>query len=116
VWPEVELERMQKAAEHLVGSHDFSSFGSPPRIGGKTIRNVFHAVWNEDQEDLVFEIVANAFLFRMVRRLVSIQVLVGQGVLEPEEVLKYLETKSPSYVKGLAPPQGLTLMEVIYSA
>ena len=116
VWPEAQLERMQDAAVHLLGSHDFSSFGSSPRTGGRTVRDVYQAVWKTEQENLVFEIVANAFLFRMVRRLVSIQVSIGQGALEPDVVLNYLENRSPSFVKGLAPPQGLTLMEVVYSA
>jgi len=116
VWPAAALESMQQAAAHLLGSHDFSSFGTPPRAGGATIREVFRAVWREEQNDLVFEISANAFLFRMVRKLVSVQVSVGQGVLEPDVVRRCLENRLPSLVKGLAPPHGLTLMEVIYSA
>jgi tRNA pseudouridine38-40 synthase len=116
VWPEANLERLQQAAMHLLGSHDFSSFGTPPRTGGITMRDVFRAEWQEENENLVFEIVANAFLYRMVRRLVSIQVSIGQGILEPGVILQYLDDRLPSLVKGLAPPQGLTLMEVVYSA
>jgi tRNA pseudouridine38-40 synthase len=65
-------------------------------------------------DELVFEIVANAFLFRMVRRLVGFLVAVGQGMHPPEAVSECLESGSKELVKSLAPPHGLTLVEVIY--
>ncbi len=115
VWPDATMERMQQAADYLLGSHDFSPFGTSPRTGGTTIRDVVCAKWLMENDYLVFEIVANAFLFHMVRRLVSILVLVGQGVAEPDVVRRCLENRMPLPAKGLAPPQGLTLMEVSYS-
>ncbi len=114
VWPAVDIDRLQEAAKFLAGSHDFAAFGTPPRAGGKTQRNVLRAGWTQEPANLVFEIQANAFLYRMVRRLVSFQVAVGQGGVEPLEMQKCLEGGSSSQVKGLAPPQGLTLVEVIY--
>jgi tRNA pseudouridine38-40 synthase len=114
VWPPVELGRLQRAAARLQGSHDFVAFGTPPRVGGVTTRKVLKATWAQEQDSLVFEVVANAFLYRMVRRLVSFQVAIGQGELEIEAVLKCLESGSSKLVKGLAPSQGLTLVEVIY--
>jgi tRNA pseudouridine38-40 synthase len=114
VWPVATLGRMQQAADHLLGSHEFSHFGTPPRAGGTTVRDVFYAKWLEESEYIVFEIVANAFLFHMVRRLVSTLVSVGQGVAEADVIYRCLEDGIPLPVKGLAPPQGLTLMEVSY--
>jgi tRNA pseudouridine38-40 synthase len=114
VWPGLQVVRLQEAAIYLLGSHDFSSFGTPPVARGKTVRDVFRSEWQEDRDNLVFEITANAFLFRMVRRLVSVQVSIGQGLLEPNVVRQYLENRLLTPVRGLAPPQGLTLMEVVY--
>ncbi len=114
IWPAIVVDRMQQAAVHLLGSHDFSCFGTSSRAGGTTVRNVLEAFWKEDQSGIAFEIVANGFLFHMVRRLVYVQTSIGQGNLEPDMILKCLENRSPSLVKGLAPPQGLTLMEVVY--
>jgi tRNA pseudouridine38-40 synthase len=65
-------------------------------------------------DELVFEITANAFLFRMVRRLTGFQVAIGQSLLEPQAIWECLERGSTELVKFLAPPAGLTLVEVLY--
>ncbi len=119
VWPAIELERLQQAATFLAGIHDFGAFGTPPRTGGTTVRTVSRAAWLQERTDLIFEIVADAFLYRMVRRLVGLQVAIGQGVLQIESLHNLLKAAgsegTPSLVKPLAPPQGLYLVEVLYS-
>lgn len=67
-----------------------------------------------DQQRLVFDITADAFLFRMVRRLVSFIVAVGQGKHDEKEIKSLLETPPIYPIQGLAPPQGLILLEVTY--
>jgi tRNA pseudouridine38-40 synthase len=115
VWPAVSLDRLQQAATYLVGTHDFAAFGTPPRAGGVTIRQVFQAGWQQQQDSLVFEIRANAFLYRMARRLVGFQVKIGQGLKEPEAVKQHLEDRLLTMVKEVAPACGLTLVEVVYA-
>lgn len=119
VWPAVDLESMARAAGQLVGLHDFAAFGTPPRAGGSTWRTVYHASWNSvenhwDSPDLVFEITGDAFLFRMVRRLVYIQAAVGQGKLDAKVIQHSLENPPEAQLQGLAPPNGLFLMAVSY--
>lgn len=118
VWPAVDIALMQQAAAELVGAHDFGAFGTPPRAAGATIRNVLHAGWDQaqlDPQDLVFEITANAFLYHMVRRLVGFQVRIGQKAEPLQALHTYLELGRLGSVTGMAPPQGLTLVEVIYA-
>ncbi len=115
VWPPVQLERLQAIAGRLVGSRDFAAFGTPPRAGGSTVRTVHTSWWQCDGEDLIYEIVANAFLYHMVRRLVYAQVVVAQGILAEQEVFDRLEGTNRTMLQGIAPPQGLVLAEVIYS-
>lgn len=108
---------MNSAAAHLVGSHDFAAFGSAPsgREEETTVREVLKAAWREDGRDgLVFTIEANAFLFRMVRRLVLALVRVGQGQLSANEFLGILESRDAQRIKGLAPACGLCLVNVTY--
>ena len=114
VWPGPDLELLQGAAAYLPGSHDFVAFGTPPRPGGTTVREVFQAEWRSEGDALVFEITANAFLYHMVRRLVSFQVSIGQGKLPPDAFSSYLDCEAPELVQGLAPPHGLTLERVLY--
>jgi tRNA pseudouridine38-40 synthase len=114
VWPAVELARLQAAATLMVGEHDFSAFGTPPRPNSSPIRAVWQAEWQQSDAGLRFEVTANAFLYHMVRRMVFIQVLVGQGKLALEDVRRGLET-GISPAPGMAPAHGLMLTEVMYS-
>lgn len=114
VWPAVSLEDLQGAAVGFEGTHDFAAFGSPPRAGGSTVRTVTRAAWSQEGLDWAFEVEANAFLYHMVRRMVSLQVELAQGRSDGRRVVDYLSEPSGLSVQGLAPPNGLTLVEVIY--
>src|SRR5574338_631645 len=71
IWPPCEVGALQAAARLLHGNHDFAAFGTPPRPGGSTIRTVFQAEWQPQEEGILwFEVTANAFLYHMVRRMV----------------------------------------------
>ncbi len=113
VWPPVELEKLQAAAGLLPGTHDFAAFGAPTRPGGPTVRTVWQAGWKPAEGGWAFEIQANAFLYHMVRRLVFLQVQVGQGLLALQDFENGLKACQPQ-VPGLAPPNGLVLVEVLY--
>lgn len=114
VWPEPAPGVLEQSASTLVGKHDFAAFGTPPRTGGSTVRTVSYAAWKAQDDGVIFEIVANAFLYHMVRRLVFVQVAAAQGRLEVDTVLSSLDSHTAQPVQGLAPPQGLALVEVAY--
>jgi tRNA pseudouridine38-40 synthase len=114
VWPAVALESLQQVAGLLIGAHDFAAFGTPPRAGGSTMRTVYAADWVQDGSDLTFEVSANAFLYRMVRRMVFTQILVAQDRLAVQDFARRLQQVPQKIVQGLAPPQGLTLLAVVY--
>mgnify|MGYP002261030289 CR=1 FL=1 len=77
------------------------------------MRTVHAASWKKNGDEWTFEITADAFLYRMVRRLVFVQVAVGQGRLSFEELERSLADRR-KLLAGLAPPNGLTLVEVRY--
>jgi tRNA pseudouridine38-40 synthase len=114
VWPAPDLERMRSVSEALVGRHDFGAFGSPPGAGDNTVRHVIRAEWSADEDGLAFGIEADAFLFRMVRRLVSAMVAVGQGRAPLEVIDDLLENPKRRWQLGLAPARGLCLEQVTF--
>lgn len=119
VWPAIDLKVVQQEALALIGQHDFSAFGSASKKNGSTIRTVYSASWKSwipepDLAGLEFEIVANGFLYRMIRRLVFLQVEVGHARYETGMVKKYLDIADQNIIQGLAPPNGLTLMGIAY--
>lgn len=115
VWPELCLEPMQQAATFLPGEHDFAAFGSPLKPGGSTLRTIFSAAWQPGSQGLCFDILGDAFLYRMVRRLVSFLVAIGQAKFPPDAMQEALQNPASARVMGLAPARGLTLVEVLYA-
>jgi tRNA pseudouridine38-40 synthase len=114
VWPEASLDSLQNCAQILVGEYDFAAFGTPPKEGGVTIRQVFGASWQAQADNYIFEVAANAYLYHMVRRMVSIQVEIGQGKRTQESLKRYLLGDSEEMIQGLAPAHGLFLTHVQY--
>lgn len=105
---------MQAASQALVGRHDFATFGTDPDDGDNTVRTVSRADWLVREADLIFEIQADAFLYRMVRSVTGALKLVGTGDLTPEALADLLSARDRAQCPPLAPPNGLCLMEVLY--
>jgi tRNA pseudouridine38-40 synthase len=115
VWPAPDFDLLLAAAGELIGIHDFAPFGSATSPDGSTIREVQQALWKQQGPRLTFEVTANAFLYHMVRRMVFVQVSVGQGKLEAGIISRVLQAPhSYPIFQGLAPSQGLSLVEVNY--
>ncbi len=122
VWPPVDVEMLGEAGQLFLGTHDFSAFGSPTTPRGGTVRTVMRAEWSQvhDSEDeWRFEVQADAFLYRMVRRLVFVQVAVAQGKVPVQAIARALAGPLPAgkaneLLAGLAPAHGLMLVDVTY--
>jgi tRNA pseudouridine38-40 synthase len=71
------------------------------------------ARWLAQNDEWYFDVWADSFLYRMVRRMVYVQVAAAQGRLDVEALVAALEG-SGDLPAGLAPACGLTLMEVAY--
>jgi tRNA pseudouridine38-40 synthase len=116
VWPAMDSGALIKNAEIFLGTHDFAAFGSPTSEMGTTIRTVTRSEWRKKPDgEWQFEVRADAFLYRMVRRMVFVQVAVAQGKSSAKEIRSALmgQGKLPS---GLAPAHGLTLTAIEYGS
>lgn len=113
-WAELDLAAMQRAADGLLGRHDFGAFGQAPVDGGHTRRHIFKADWVAAGDEWHFIIEANAFLQHMVRRLVAALIQVGENRVGVQELLAHLDQNRRRWQGNLAPPAGLTLLEVRY--
>lgn len=122
--PALALNSMNEAAARLVGTHDFASFGTPPRGDrGTTRRTVFESVWLDDPAPLhlegqarllAYRIEADAFLYRMVRSVAATLIEVGLGRLSLETFEAVFQARDRARVHHLAPAHGLTLIRVHY--
>lgn len=110
----LDAQRMQQAANYLIGQHDFSSFRSSQCQAISPVRSL-HALTVERSRDfVVIELTANAFLHHMVRNIVGQLVLVGQGKHEPKQVEAVLEQCDRTLAAPTFAAAGLYFSKVEY--
>ncbi len=122
-WP-LELDRMSRAADLILGEHDFASFqaSDPDRaaredVSGEplsTVRTIFDSVWSRTPETLLYRITGSGFLHHMVRNIVGTMVDVGRGALEPSDIADILASRDRCNAGPTAPASGLFLVSVEY--
>ena len=118
IWPAINGGTLNETVKLFLGTHDFSAFGSPTTPRGGTVRTVMEAGWSQAKEDeWHFEVQADAFLYRMVRRLVFVQVALVQGKVSAKAITNSIvePASAEALPAGLAPAHGLTLVEVAYA-
>lgn len=116
VWPEPDFDRLHRVAEMFIGKRDFGAFGKAPTPGGHTVRTISKAEWRLNGAESCLILEADAFLYRMVRRIVGANLQVGWGEKRPEDVEQSLSNPAQKWVGKLAPAKGLSLEVVYYEA
>lgn len=109
----LDIDAMDNASQLIIGVHDFATFGQPPQ-GTNTVREVFSAQWRRVDDLIIFNIVATAYLKRMVRSLVGTLKAVGDGSWTLEEFEQAFLAKNRERAGKTAPACGLFLMSVLY--
>jgi tRNA pseudouridine38-40 synthase len=101
---------MAATATAFVGSHDFSAFGGADK---QPIRTVHRVRVKRSGRSVTIEVVGNAFLRQMVRRMVAALLRVGLGRATAADVEAALANVGQRAFDGdTAPPHGLVLWRV----
>ena len=108
------VDRMREAATALVGRHDFKSFQASGSLVKSTIRELRNLDIKQGGAFVSISVVADGFLRHMVRIIVGTLIEIGRGKMEPEEMSKILVSKDRRLAGPTAPPEGLTLVKVMY--
>ncbi|XP_029802135.1 tRNA pseudouridine synthase-like 1 isoform X1 [Suricata suricatta] len=126
----LDIDAMQEAAQHLLGTHDFSAFQSAGSPATSSVRTLRRASVSPDlgspfvlpQENRLqfwnLEFESQSFLYRQVRRMTAVLVAVGLGALMPAQVKGILESRDPlgRHQTRVAPAHGLFLKSVQYGS
>ena len=116
VFRPLQLQPMREAAEHLVGTHDFTAFRAAA-CQAKSPLKTMHAVRIEQRGDLfMFTLHANAFLHHMVRNIVGSLIYVGNGNQQPEWLAQILQSGNRHLAAPTFMPDGLYLAKIDYDA
>ncbi|XP_078669830.1 tRNA pseudouridine synthase-like 1 [Branchiostoma floridae x Branchiostoma belcheri] len=129
----LDIEAMQEAAKHFLGTHDFTTFrNKTPETWTKDpvktmkaveIRRALclleeHDPFSRDLEVLELIFKSRSFLYRQVRRMTGLLVAIGRGKLQPKDVVTLLAARKISaFPKNapVAPAHGLYLCNVEYN-
>lgn len=115
---ELQVDEMQRAAQLLVGKHDFKSYESAGSRRVSTVRHIrrfdVERTQFQNGERVVIEVEADGFLYNMVRNLVGTLVEVGRRKQPGEWPHAILAKRDRRFAGMTAPPQGLYLAHVEY--
>lgn len=113
---ELDAQKMQTAAQCLIGEHDFTTFRGINCQSRTPNRDVhFVKVWRQGSYVIV-DIAANAFLLHMVRNIVGSLLEVGSGKKEIGWISEIFLAKNRQLAAATAPSDGLYLVDVTYPA
>lgn len=105
---------MHRAAQALVGEHDFSSFRATHCQAKTPIRLLTHIRVERYGEYVVIDVQANAFLHHMVRNIVGSLTAIGKGEQAESWIAELLVAKDRKQAGVTAKPNGLYLVRVFY--
>lgn len=108
------IELMQKAANFLLGTHDFTSFRTVICQAKSPIKTIDLLNIQKNEENIVISIKAKSFLHHMVRNIVGTLKYVGNQKWPPEMIVEIINSKDRSKAGPTAPPYGLYLTKVDY--
>ncbi|MXX98871.1 MAG: tRNA pseudouridine(38-40) synthase TruA [Gammaproteobacteria bacterium] len=116
IYKPLDAKAMHRAAQALIGEHDFSSFRSAGCQSKTPIRHVYTVEVKRNGRLIYIDICANAFVQYMVRNIVGVLIEVGDGTQPAQRVAEVLAKRDRTQGGITAPSNGLYLVRVEYEA
>jgi len=105
---------MHRAAQALVGHHDFTTFRSAHCQSASPVKTLDRLDVRRDGDRVLITAEARSFLHHQVRSMVGCLALVGRGDWAVERVAQALELRDRQALGLNAPPDGLYFTRAIY--
>lgn len=110
------LEPMQRGAQLLLGSHDFSTFRAQGCQAKSPFKTLDRLEVRRQGDHIIFETKARSFLYHQVRNMVGTLSLLGMGAWNINDFQQAFEAADRAKGGPTAPPQGLFFCAVDYDA
>jgi tRNA pseudouridine38-40 synthase len=117
VWHEprpLDVAAMHRAAQHLVGSHDFTTFRSVHCQAKDPVKTLDRLDVRREGEHVIVEAAARSFLHHQVRSMVGCLALVGLGKWRESDIADALAAKDRAELGLNASPEGLFFVRALY--
>lgn len=110
----LDVAAMNEAAQHLLGTHDFTTFRATECQALSPFKTLDQATLIQTGNLIEFHTQSKSFLHHQVRNMIGTLCLVGLGKWRPIDVQTALCAKDRTAGGPTAPPDGLYLREIIY--
>ena len=114
IYGDIDVESMNKAAQYLIGYHDFSSFRAQNCQAKNAMRSIDRADVIRCGDIIDFTFQGRSFLYHQVRNMVGSLMMVGQKKWDISKINDVLMAKDRTIAGPTAPPKGLSLMQIFY--
>ena len=110
----LDTDAMQAAAQHLVGSHDFTTFRSAHCQAHSPLKTLDRLDVERQDDRIAIHAAARSFLHHQVRSMVGCLAMVGMGRWTANDLRDALEAKDRAALGLDAPPDGLYFVRATY--
>lgn len=107
-------QAMHRAAQHLLGHHDFSSFRASACQAKTPMRTLDYVSVHREGEKVIMQTRARSFLHHQVRNMIGSLKMVGEGHWPESRMAEILAAQSRPKASQTAPAEGLYFTGVVY--
>lgn len=111
----LDVNRINESLKFLEGEHDFTAFKKVKTLNPAKICTIYKACCLKKGDEIIIDIIANRFLYNMIRTIVGTLLMIEKKSLAPVTIKEILDSKDRTKVGPTISPDGLTLMKVIYN-
>lgn len=110
----LDLDKMKKCSQVLIGTHDFQSFTTLKSKTKSTVRTINYINIEENENIIEIDVNGNGFLWNMVRIILGTLIEAGMGKINVSDVEKILNSKTRANAGPMVPAKALFLKDVEY--
>lgn len=110
----IDVDIMNEAAQHFVGTYDFSAFCAADAQVKSKVRTIYSASVTRDGDLVKFRVCGNGFLYNMVRIMAGTLIYVNNGRIKSDEIPEIIKSFDRTKAGITAIPDGLYLNKVYY--
>ena len=111
---DIDLDKMNIAAQDLIGEHDFSAFRTSECASNTPICHIKKATFTTQGDVTIFHITADHFLHNMIRIIVGTLIEIGRGKLPETAIQKMIATRNRADGGPTIAPHGLYFKKAHY--
>lgn len=110
----LDMDKMQQAANLLIGKHDFSTFRASECQAKSPVKTIDDISFYKDKEEIIMQIQARSFLHHQVRNIIGTLSLIGMKKWDIADFESAFKACDRTKGGPTAPPDGLYFMDVEY--